>query len=458
MGTSLPQIPGYFALRVGADLASAIRGETVFFNYSPGTLEVMSAPPGGTPPGELPGIPLFTPALAAGRPPVQEVTIEVTNQRGQTVSRVLRGDQYGALFWSESAVEKFLLPYYVSAGGPHAYQVLHAINKAWYNYAVRTPVCALAFAYPSRAVPTPIQLWDTLSVVYLTEDGTLDQAPLLSFLASQPPPEANPIARAAAEPLTTPPPVGPVPYPIDSVGAREVAEYVSGLRPRKVDVYSVELGGGLDPVLSPEGDGTPLFTAESPLVRTDRPPVTVSLTYTLPSGGAPIPKPLTEIGGNPANVADSAFWTDAAVELLMLPYYASVEGAAAPWYLALLLGTWSGAIAPGIEDAAVLLSRAVEGLGRVLPAKPANALDRAVERLAAEAEEAVAVVEATETGPFESEVFALVHLPNSEWVDQQAAGVPTIFLEHRTGVLTTRGDFPLTPPGARLFPRRRVTG
>lgn len=453
MATQLPQIPGYFALRVGADLASSIRNQTLYLNYAPGSLQVMSPSTPGTPPGQLPGVPVTTPSLAPNRPQVTGATITLGGQ-----SLPLAGDQYGALFWTESAVEKFLLPYYVSAGGPHAYQVLHAINKSWYNYTVATPVCALAFAYPSVPTDGPVQLWDTLSVVYL-QDGTLTIKPLLDFLATQPPPQANPIAEAAPPPRVTPPPVDTVAHPIDSQDAREVAEYVSGLRGNKVDVYAVELGGGLDPVLSPEGDGPPLFTAESPQVRTDRPVPTVTLTYTW-MGETNVLQPLLNLGGSPVNVPDSVFWTDAAVELLMLPYYASVEGAAAPWYLALILGTWSGVIDPGIEDGAVVLSQILQALNLRHPrAKATTYLDHVAEEVAEVVEEAVAVEEMTETATTSS-VIGLIHLPNSEWVDRTVTGGtgPTIYLEHRTGVLTPTGTFPLTPPGQRLVSRHGFRG
>ena len=47
----------------------------------------------------------------------------------------------------------------------------------------------------------------------------------------------------------------PTATPIDSVGAREVAEYVSGLREQTVNVY--QTADGLETTLTANGDGTP---------------------------------------------------------------------------------------------------------------------------------------------------------------------------------------------------------
>ena len=60
MTIPLPQKPGYFALRTGADLASSIRGQTTYFTYTPGTLYIGSST--GTAPR---GVPIFTPPSAS---------------------------------------------------------------------------------------------------------------------------------------------------------------------------------------------------------------------------------------------------------------------------------------------------------------------------------------------------------------------------------------------------------
>ena len=425
--STVPKLPDYFTLRVAADLSSAIRGQTVGFDYGAEGLEVLApARPGP--------VCASTPLLARARPMVQQATISVPGYADCT----LPSDTYSAVLWSESAVEKFLLPYYVSAGGPRAHEVLHAINHAWYHYK-KTPVVALAFGYPSTLLPArSVKLWDTVSVIY-GERGTLQVAPLLQFLASQGPPPAP------ETPEYLPFLWGPAPEArstafteIDSVGAREVAEYVSGWRDQRVYVYAQEGGGGLEPRRTQ--DGPPLFTALARKVRPGRPTVEkVTLTYTVEGGTQN--RELTAIGGLAGNAADSAFWTDAAIELLVTPYYASVEGDGAPWYLAVILGKWSGVIPTSHTEAVELLEQILKMLGKLLTDEPAS-------------EEG----EPEETGPFDSQVFALVHLPDSEWVDQTNEPAPGgTLLENRTWLLSPEGEHPLVSPRRRLVPRRRAT-
>jgi hypothetical protein len=428
--STFPKLPDYFALRVAADLSSGIRGQTVGFDYGTDGLEVPA--PAGPPPAP---VSVSTPLLARARPMVRQVTIAVTGYG----DCVLPAHTCSAMLWSESAVEKFLLPYYVSAGGQKAHQVLHAINHAWYNYDKNTPVVALAFGYPSTLLPArSMELWDTVSVIY-GEQGRLQVAPLLQFLGSQkraPTTHAPEYVPCRWEPAPEAPSTAFT--AIDSVGAREVAEYVSGWRDQPVYVYAQEGGGGLEPRLTL--DGPPLFTALTRTVRPDRPKVeNVTLTYTAEDGTQN--RELSAIGGLAGNAADSAFWTDAAIELLVTPYYASVEGDGAPWYLAVILGKWSGVIPASHTEAVELLEQILKMLGKLLIEKPAS-------------EEG----ETEETGPFTSQVFALVHLPDSEWVDQaNEPAPPGILLENRTWLLGPEGEHPLVSPRRRLVPRRRLT-
>lgn len=473
MATPFPERPDYFTLRLAADLSSAIRGEPVWFDYTADTGLQITGPAGGS--GASPPIPVSTPLSAKGRPTVDSVTVAVDctveidgKQQHVDYGTLQLPYPCSALFWSESAVEKFLLPYYVSAGGQQAYQVLHAINHAWYAYQGDTPVVALAFGYPSQPYTVDsVQLWDTVWVISCQgpgvtpapgatagPQGSLVMQPLREFLTSQPPPQLpealdNPRFAWGAQAAPSTPAT-----PIDSVGAREVAEYVSGLRERIVNVYQTDGDGGLEPTLTPIGTGQPLFTAWTRAVRPARPTVTVSMQVTtlLWNVQKTTTKVLAGIGGDQApNLPDSAFWTDGAVEKLVLPYYASVEGRGAPWYLMLILGKWSGIIPTSLLDAVLLLAQIVEALGKVLLENPAGIVGRIAERLEGETETTAA------TGPVTSDAYALVHLPNSEWVDQQELFIQPLFLENRTWFLTSDGDHPLVAPGRRLVPLRRVT-
>jgi hypothetical protein len=272
--------------------------------------------------------------------------------------------------------------------------------------------------------------------------------------------------------------------PIDSVGAREVAEYVNGLAGNPVLVYrSQEETGGLEPVLTslPPQSGqssAPLFTAHTALVRPDRPRViSAEMSVTVEAmevqvevvkveaervrGGVEVEVEaevvdvplarlgemsfqLTEVGGSPANDPDSAFWTDGAVEMLMLPYYASVKGYGAPWYLMTLLGKWAGTIPAVKVDVPELLPYVLAALERGLGETPAEMVRGYQDGLEGEPE------------VLTSSVFGLVHLPRSEYMDE---GVPleSIALETRTWCLTPDRHHPLVSPRGPLVPPRRVT-
>ncbi len=438
MSTQLSQIPGYFTLRAGADLASAARGTTVYFDYGDGMLEITDPPQ----PRVAPPVPVRS-SLSAVRTPASRAEVTVGSEGAEYGSVLLNAAAYSALVWGESAVEKFLLPYYASAGGPHAYAVVHAINKAWYDFPVRYPVCALAFAYPPDALQGEWDLWDTVHVLHVQDplderagldapyvlgtrpgpQGRLAMTPLLRYLRSFPPletvippPPDAPLPRVRA-------PEGTEPTPVDSIGAREVAEYVSGLRGYTVRVYATGRAGGLEATLSPRPrSGPPLFEASSPFVRAGRPVVSVSLA----AGDGPL-HPLDAGSDGPASRPDSVFWSDGSVEMLMAPYYTSVEGKGSPWYLMALLWKWAGIIDPDVTDALPLLA----DIGQRVQ------------------QEIVALETDQPLPPRDTRVFAIIHLPNSDWVD--AGDGFTFWLEHRTVLLTADGNrHPLVSHGRRL--------
>ncbi|HEU0012816.1 MAG TPA: hypothetical protein VFQ45_03995 [Longimicrobium sp.] len=429
MANNLPQIPGYFALRQGADQASSVRGETVFFNYEPGAVAI-------TEPGAAGSVRVSTAPSAGSRPTVQNARIHVNGYQPCE----LPGDLYSAILWSESAVEKFLLPYYVSAGGPHAYEVLQAIHKAFYLYDESTPVVALVFGYASQPVVGRQHLWNTVQVVY-GSGGSLAMATLLDFTE-------RPAADLVLPPSPPPPPLGsPVTFAqksesrtlVDSVGAREVAEYVSGLRGHEVRVYSPPGPDGpvgpLVPSLTPLdlAGYELLYDAFSPYHRADRPVATVELEVDGVWRKQEVSTPGAE------NVPDAVFWTDGAVEMLMVPYYASVAGQGAPAYLTVLLGKWAGSIQPDVVDPLKLRTLTLEAL--------------------------VLLLEGAETE--DSTVYAIIHLPRSEYVDEPIDATGAIgagprdafWLENRTWLMTLHGPHPLVQTGGeRLVPLRTFNG
>jgi hypothetical protein len=469
--------PGYDALRLGADWASAVRGNTVFFDYHDGQISITQPAHDPAPKGP---VRVSTPPSTRARPRVTSITL-TTAEYGHIT---LPSTSCSAALWSESAVEKFLLPYYASAAGKSAQAVLQAIGSAWYGYTTR-PVCALTFQYSPAAMVGPLSLWNTVGVVFGTigEDGipVLRTLPLPEYLGKGPWLTTTTMTVPEIPRSTKPATPSGQATPIDSVGARDVAEYVNGLAGNQVLVYrSQEETGGLEPVLTslPPHSGqssAPLFTAQTSLVRPDRPRVSAELSVTVEAeeveevevevervgagvevevetktverplaGSKKMSFPLTAIGGSPANDPDSAFWTDGAVEMLMLPYYASVKGYGAPWYLMTLLGKWAGTIPAAIVDVPELLPYVLGALERGLgtPAEMVRGYQDGMEG---------------EPEPLTSSVFGLVHLPRSEYMDE---GVPleSIALETRTWCLTPDRHHPLVSPRGRLVPPRPVTG
>lgn len=451
MSNDLPQMPGYFALRLGADLASGARGTTLYFDYGNGMLEITDPPPSPAPP---PPVPVFS-RPSGKRRFASEAAMTVVGADGAPYGSILLNARaYSALFWSESAVEKFLLPYYASAGGPHAYQVVHAINKVWYNFPDAAPVCALAFTYPPDALQGQWTLWDTVHVLHVQGEGGGQEGVQAPYVVSVTPGSAGQLAMTPLlqylqpfTPLLTelPQPADPIPTAlatsgtertrIDSVGAREVAEYVSGLRGFDVYVYQVEAPGGLEATLTQRVQPTPpLFEATSPYVRTGRPSVSVALS----PQGLPL-RPLSGTGsGDAAKAPDSVFWSDGSVDMLLLPYYGSVQGKGSPWYLMVLLWKWAGIIPVDVTDAVELL-----------------------ELIGEQVQREIGVLRGGEPQPEpDSTVFAIIHLPNSDWVDEQADVAdpilrppPPIWLENRTAFLTEDGRLhPLVSTGRRLVP------
>lgn len=69
-------------------------------------------------------------STVAERPQVQSVLIQA---EGMTQAQEL-AQEYDAVFWSEAAVEKFLMPYYASKGQWLAAYLLEGISEAFYGH------------------------------------------------------------------------------------------------------------------------------------------------------------------------------------------------------------------------------------------------------------------------------------------------------------------------------------
>jgi len=405
-----PNAPGYRDLRMVAEWASAIRGDPLYFTYSPDTGRMGLAQfADGQPP-------LFTPPNAT-RPVVTRVAFAV---EGATAPLPLDGHGCSALFWSESAVEKFLFPSFASACGDDAARFLGRLSNAWYGYPGRVvQVCALAYRYGTHAAAGPLSLDAAVGLVCLElATSTLKLMGLDEFEQTYATGAARGVRRDLTEDRETVPMAGWPAVQVGSIVAREAAEFVSGMRGRYV--WFTHDDDVLTPWVCPDEypgerpNATVVAGGVEVAVRPDRPAPT-SVVVRLESGDE---HPLVSTPDDPTTVPDAMFWTDGAVEKLLLPYYASVKGKGAPFFITILMGKWDNA--NGISPECTDPECAVTALRHYFPRTAPDVVD----------EEPV------------SPVYAITHLPRSEYVSDGsmiAQPVSHAALEKRTMLLTFDG-------------------
>jgi hypothetical protein len=403
-----PNAPGYREFRMAAAWASAIRGVPLHLEYEPTTGRMQFAG------GLTVAPPLMTPPNAPLRAAVQQVEMAFP---GADAPLRLGGDLYSALLWSESAVEKFLFPYYASAEADNAARFMARVSNAWYGYPGRVvQVCALAVRYGTVAGGGELSLDATVDLVCVERaKRTLAVMSLSAFEKTYP----SGAARGAAPAGTPGEAVRCDGYAwavganeVDSIVAREAAEFVSGLRGRYV-WFTLD-GGKLTPWICPTEqpgaappEGRVFASGVATPVRGDRPPPSWVTLRVEGRTDHTIVRP----GADPTKVPDSIFWSDGAVEKLVLPYYASVKGRDAPFFTCVLMGKWDGLIGAGCCDSECALT-ALRGL---IPGEGRPAGDPI-------------------TAP-----FAVTHLPRSEYVSDAGGGFSPA-LEHRTRLLAVGPD------------------
>ncbi|HEX6369166.1 MAG TPA: hypothetical protein VF006_09550 [Longimicrobium sp.] len=407
LSTELPNAPDYRDFRVTAEWASALRGRELHFEYGEGSGRMALVDAGLTP--------VLTPPNAT-RPMLTAVTLTL---EGGTVD--VDGSTYSALIWGESAVEKFLFSYYASASADDASRFLGRLFNAWYGYPGRVvQVCALAFRFGPAFSTGTLSLDATVGLVCQPRGGTPTVMSLQEFEQTYP----------TGGPRGTSPAAVPGPAVRlqgwrvrggagDSIVMREVAEFVSGVRGRYVwlmleaDQLTPWLCPTEAPSPEPPTEGRVAFSGVSTPVRGDR-PAPRAVTLTVNGSRRDVVKP----GDDPTAVADSVFWTDGAVEKLLLPYYASVKGRLAPLFNLVMMAKWDGWLPPRCVRSAcatdVLLTMLRRSLERLDGARAAQA-------------------------DVQSTVYGVIHMPRSEYISQNdymAAAGSSAVLEHRTRLLT----------------------
>jgi hypothetical protein len=407
--------PPYRALRMAAEWASAVRDCQLNFAYDPGTGHMVLHNA-----GTGPTLPVLTRSFTS-RPRVKEVEFSVPSElpaAGISPPILkLSGDKVSALFWSESAVEKFLVPFYASIAADDAPRFLDRLFDAWYGYpADAVQVCAIALLLGRRppAENTPLSLARTVGLVCLEGGTTLRLRTLDEFTeryATGLPRGGGFMGVRSGRPEVRPG-WGVANNP-ESVVARDVAEFVSGMRGHFVAFTNdgttlvPEVCAGESPPPLPEAT---VFTALARPVRPDRPvPSGVTLWVKETSRSQPQPFPVIPVKGEPPVEfrPDSVFWTDGSVEKLLLPYYASVKGGASWFFQFCLMAKWDGLMDP--------CSFQPQDVGTALAARVDHITHPAGR---------------TDAEPPPSTVYATIHLPRSEYADDAAA---TVLLSVRDG-------------------------
>lgn len=397
--------PGYAGIRIAAEWASAVRGQPLMLGADA---------EGNATQGEADAsVRVFTSEYAR-RPALRSLTLEWDGAGPLT----LEGPDASAVFWSESAVEKFVFPYCASLFADQAGEFLHRLCRAWYDYPDTVEVCAVVYTLGSRIPTGVLRREDALKLLCIPAGGgaELEQPRLLTLRefeneygsAASRESRRQP-ARTENQPDPAPERVNPgwiIAAAVESIVGRDAAEFVSGWRDHWL--WFTRQDSRLDVQVRPMDEpGAPPEETEfwgAMLSRRQRraPRVTAMVA------GIPHPVPLA---AHPHSAhPDSIFWTSHAVESLLLPYYASVKGWTAPYWNVCLMGKWDGVIPPHQEDG----TRAFQNLARRVSA--------------------VGGLPAADTGG-ESSVFAVTHLPRSEYVTETEPGIAA-GLESRTVLLT----------------------
>jgi hypothetical protein len=298
-----------------------------------------------------------------------------------------------AAFWSESSVEKFVVPYLAALTGAAAAEVLERVATAWNRWPDDRPVSGLLLR-GRREEGASLALGELVDVLYLDRSGAgaeLRVSALEEFLAG-----IDPV------PAPTPLPAEPVAYVRGPVTAasprwpsqfdlRRMAEWAASLREKPMYfLFDVVDGSWSAPVAALPDDLTDrvVIPAYTPTARPDRPtPSHVTLRL---EGGESVSLDGREV--------DAAFWGTGAVDLVLIPYYAGAYGARALGEMAEIDSAWTG-------------RSSAAGAG-------------------------------AEAGAETEEPSAIVHFPKSDWgtvTDQAASALP---LTHNLGVVWVPGGAP----------------
>jgi hypothetical protein len=223
-----------------------------------------------------------------------------------------------AVFWSDSAVQKFLVPYLASVAGHGAADVLTSLRQVWNNYNDEL-VTVYALVHITAQKPGEVGLEHSIRVVYTTTGATELHVGSLAEL------KHDPRFRKDFIPIPTPrdvPYLQPLPGSPQRPGyrpLRAMAEWAASIR--NTAQYFVfrakETGFRLEtefPATLLEGDFMiPALTFAVPQNRPQLQVVTFQAEHSAEQH-------------NLADTGDAVFWSTGALEQFLFPYYASKGG------------------------------------------------------------------------------------------------------------------------------------
>jgi len=370
----------YTDLRLLAECAAGEVPEPVEYVFFPGpqgqTILERAARGADPGPGEV-----VVPTGGAGRCPRNRLELQVAPD---TWLAAAPAGQVDALFWSDAAVHKFLIPYLASCAGNRAKEVVTNVHDAWNGYpSALVTVYALVHVHGVRP-RTPLHLEDALLVAFTrVGEDTLDLLPVRGFLDKFPPePSPNPV-RAEQEVEYHRGGPGRAPQRPGYVQLRALAEWAASIRD-KAGYFVFRAGEdgfhALHETLPAVGSGDIVIPVFTPAVPAGRPGLG-GVWFTPENATAP---------ANLADQGDALFWSTGAIEQFVFPYYASKGGLQALPDLTDLVNVWTE-------------GRGAGGRGR--PADRSGAAAGAMEEPSGD--EAVA---------------GIIHLPTSEWTEVTEEG------------------------------------
>ncbi|HEY0018418.1 MAG TPA: hypothetical protein VGC13_19080 [Longimicrobium sp.] len=313
---SLPQTAplDYLQLRLLAESAASVDNQlTKFFFDKEGTLLRTGF---DTPVAEED---VMVPAYDAGRFPRNQAVLQI-QEFADPATWYVAPPTTDAMFWSDAAVHKFLVPFIASCGGDNAASLLALLRSAWNLYRTDLVTVYALVHVTSTESGAPANLRESVQVVFA-------QNPVDPFSVLQ----ALPLDKFAhlyggSEPRHDDP-VKPVAYSRGGEGTpqlpnyqklRAMAEWAASLR--DVPAYFVFRTGEdgfsapttTPPAVGPGDIVVPAFTPAVPAGR----PVLHGVWLNQDESDSI----------NLAGRGDALFWSTAAVEQFLFPYYASKGG------------------------------------------------------------------------------------------------------------------------------------